>query len=100
MGNDADDSGEQEIMERREIEVRIGAKKFVCGYQIAEEDVLAIKNETWLTGGGERSGRKKRDQRNPGDEIPVKRGVRSVDSFDFFVACSGSAPGAFGRSVF
>lgn len=49
--NGGDGYGGEEIVEGGRMEVRMGAKGFVCGDENREEDVSAITDELWLTGG-------------------------------------------------
>lgn len=50
-------------MERGETGVRIGAKVSVFGDEVGEKNVVAITNETWLTGGKEKVEEEKRRTR-------------------------------------
>lgn len=49
-GNDGDGFSRKKIVKGREMEVRKGAKIFVCCDEVADEHVFAITVETWLTG--------------------------------------------------
>lgn len=59
MRNDGDGFRKEGIVEEEKVGVRIGAKLLVCGDEVRKEDVSAITNETWLTGGSGGLGTKK-----------------------------------------
>lgn len=52
-GNDGDGLRREEIVEGGEMEVRTGAKVFVCDYEHRKEDLFANTDEEWVTGGRE-----------------------------------------------
>lgn len=72
---------------RAQMGVRNGEKKFVCGIEVGERDVIVIKDETWLTGEGGRRRREKRNGIGGGDVTPVDGGAGAVHVFDSFVMC-------------
>lgn len=50
MRNDGEESGEERIVEEREMEAKTDAKEFFCSDEVEEEIVFVITNEPWLTG--------------------------------------------------
>lgn len=91
MVNDGDDFRKERILEKEKMEVRICAKIFFCGDEVGKEKVIAVTNETWLTGRGEKSRKRKVDSRGVGEEIPAEDEVGAVDGFDSLGLCGGCA---------
>lgn len=91
FGNDEDDFGGEEIMEGRDMGVRIEGKVLICGDEVGKKDVHARTDQTWLRGGGEESGRANKDRRGGGDGTPIEGAVGAVDGSAFFVECDGFA---------
>lgn len=55
MANEADSFAKEEILEGGDKEVRIGAKVFLCEYEVEERYLSAITDMTWVTGTSKRS---------------------------------------------
>lgn len=92
MGDDEDGLGREKITERNELKVRTGAKAFVCGDEVGEENVFTVTDDSWLTDRPGSGGREKRDESDGMDGIPKEGGAGAVDRFESFAICGELAP--------
>lgn len=72
--------------------VKTGAKAFVRGEQIREENVFAVKDKTRLTDSRKRSRKRLKNGRGCKNDFPVEAEAGGVDGLQSFMVCRGFAP--------